>query len=38
MSLWTCINCGQRFGEPELENKTELRVCPYCQSRKIISG
>ena len=38
MTIWTCINCGQRFGEPDFENETNFRVCPYCQSRKIING
>lgn len=38
MTIWTCIDCGQRFGEPTMQKETEFRVCPYCQSRKIISG
>ena len=23
MSLWTCINCGQRFGTPSIDNESE---------------
>ena len=36
MTYWTCINCGERFGEPS-DEKTYAH-CPYCGSSKIISG
>ncbi len=38
MTLWACIDCGQRFKETDFEKNSEFGIFLYFRIRKIIGG